>query len=153
MTDKTIADFKYAHCRIQSVIHLASLIATDPDCEAVQELCEWLDDELIQNLGKQDMRLKAALEGISLEGGAEPDTLIDNMHNCGIYVGFILGVSTPAPQFRTPRENCNASYSWGMTHFTWVFGNTMSEAEQRAIDWAKDTWKRAHEIAKAKAEA
>lgn len=153
MTDKTIDDFENAHCRIQSVIHLASLMATSPHCDAVEELCDWLDDNLIEQLGKQDSRLKLALDGIDEEGGAEPDSLIDNMHNCGIHAGFILGVSTPAPRFRTPHENCNASYSWGVTHFTWVFGNTFAEAEQRAIDWATAFWKKEHESAKAKVAA
>lgn len=149
MTAKTIEDFDDANCRIEHVIHLASLMATSSDIDTVGDLCDWLDEDLIAKFRQQDARLGTALDGIDEEGGALPESLIGNLHNCGIHAGFFLYVSTPIPTFRDPHNSWNASYSWGYTRFSWVFGETFEQAEQRAIEYAREVWKEVREKAKA----
>ncbi|AMO55969.1 hypothetical protein GZ77_07305 [Endozoicomonas montiporae] len=121
--------------RIEGVLHLGSLLATD----AFEGRClENLHDEFIDILISESIEIEESMK--PLRPSFDDEELNDDVgslvadfllsHN---FQGFAVYISCPVKKYHS---DTSASYSWGWKRTSWVYGESFEEAFKNATAWA-----------------
>ena len=144
----TAEQFYNNDCRIEKIIHLKSMLATQEISDEFQEFVSDCDDGKLSEIFGMDMP----------EAPDEDDEedYRDIREYCGEVAdvlqmerkeGLLVCAATPVRKYS---DNGNVFYSsWGHYVLKWFYTETLEDAELKAVEWAQELHNKAREKATA----